>query len=238
VKVGFYTGAIDRIKAEGIQEPQKIVAILEDLQKCLDFVTQIVKNPSQLSEDTICQIHKITLKSNRIGSYYDGENTILYLTHPGVYRKRLVTTSLMPGNIVQYTHQSQVPSEMNLFVGMMRKCLEEKDTSPLAMAAWINAMFGRIHPFTDGNGRVSRLLASVPLIRAGYPFINVRAHKREEYLQALFTAQTTADLQPLMNVLASSMLDSIDYIRSLPPTSPEDEQYRFSADLGITRLSL
>jgi len=33
VKVGFYTGAIDRIKAEGIQEPQKIVAILEDLQK-------------------------------------------------------------------------------------------------------------------------------------------------------------------------------------------------------------
>jgi len=39
----------------------------------------------------------------------------------------------------------------------------------------------------DGNGRVSRLLASVPLVRAGYPFINIRAHKREEYLQTLFT---------------------------------------------------
>jgi hypothetical protein len=33
VKVGFCTGAIDRVKAEGIQEPQKIIAILEDLQK-------------------------------------------------------------------------------------------------------------------------------------------------------------------------------------------------------------
>ena len=33
VKVGFYTGAIDRVKAEGIQEPQKIVSILGDLQK-------------------------------------------------------------------------------------------------------------------------------------------------------------------------------------------------------------
>src|SRR5882762_5579933 len=100
-------------------------------------MAQIVKNPSQLNEGTICQIHKITLKSKRIGSHYvchplvstnenefislqDGENTILYLTHPGVYRKRLVTTSLTPGDIVQYTHQSQVPSEMNLFVGMMR----------------------------------------------------------------------------------------------------------------------
>ncbi|KIM76939.1 hypothetical protein PILCRDRAFT_635807 [Piloderma croceum F 1598] len=163
VKVGFYTGAIDFVKEEGVQEPQKIVAILGDLQK----------------------IHKITLKSSRIGSYYDGENTILYLTHPGVYRERLVTTSLTPENIVQYTHQSKVPSEMNLFVGMMRKCLEEKDICPFAMTAWIHATLGRIHPFTDGNGRVSRLLASLPLIRAGYPFINVRVHKREEYLQAL-----------------------------------------------------
>jgi hypothetical protein len=33
VKVGFYTGAIDLVKAEGVQEPQKIVAILGDLQK-------------------------------------------------------------------------------------------------------------------------------------------------------------------------------------------------------------
>lgn len=39
----------------------------------------------------------------------------------------------------------------------------------------------------DGNGRVARLLASLPLVRAGYPFINVRAHKREEYLQTLRT---------------------------------------------------
>ncbi|KAM6501971.1 Fido domain containing protein [Amanita muscaria] len=140
--------------------------------------------------------------------------------------------------IVQYTHQSKVPSEMNLFLDMMKKCLEEKDISPFAAAAWIHMAFGRIHPFTDGNGRVARLLASLPLIQAGYPPINVRVHKREEYLEALFKAQTTLDLQILMDFFASSMLDSIDYIRSLPPTSPEDEQYRFDPDLGITRLCL
>jgi len=239
VKVGFYTGAIDCVRAEGVQEPQKIVAILGDLQKCLDFLTNTVKNASQLSEDTVYQIHKITLKSNRIKSSYDGENTILYLTHPGVYRKLLVTTSLTPEKIVHYTHQSKVPSEMNLFVVMMRVsgfppfyCLlpRGENTSPFAMAAWIQAIFGRIHPFTDGNDRVSRLLASLPLIHAGYPFINVRVHKRK---QVLLTVQTT----PLMNVLASLMLDSINYIRSLPPTSPEDERYQISAVLGITRLS-
>jgi hypothetical protein len=77
------------------------------------------------------------MKSSRIGSYYvclllvssnenesislqDGENTIFYLMHPGVYRKCLITTSLEPEKIVRYMHQSIVLSEMNLFVGMMR----------------------------------------------------------------------------------------------------------------------
>ena len=51
----------------------------------------------------------------------DGGETIFYLTHPGVYRKRLVTTTTQtPEHIVQFAHQSKVPSEMNLFVGMMR----------------------------------------------------------------------------------------------------------------------
>jgi len=33
VRVGFYTGAIDYVRAEGVQEPQKNVSILGDLQK-------------------------------------------------------------------------------------------------------------------------------------------------------------------------------------------------------------
>lgn len=33
VKVGFYTGAIDHVHSEGVQEPQKIISILQDLQK-------------------------------------------------------------------------------------------------------------------------------------------------------------------------------------------------------------
>ena len=66
-----------------------------------------------------------------------------------------------PGDIVQYMHQSQVPSEMNLFVGVSgfplffitseicsQKYLEGKDAYLFAMAARINTMFGRNHPFT------------------------------------------------------------------------------------------
>ena len=42
---------------------------------------------------------------------------MFYLTHLGAYRKRLITTSLAPEKIVQYTHRS---TEMKTFVDMMR----------------------------------------------------------------------------------------------------------------------
>ena len=50
VKVGFYTGAIDRVKAEGVQEPQKIVSILEDVQK---VSSQLFSWPSHTVSDVV-----------------------------------------------------------------------------------------------------------------------------------------------------------------------------------------
>jgi hypothetical protein len=47
---------------------------------------------------------------------------VFFLTHPGLYRKRLVSTTHMDGGIVQYTHHSKVHSEMKQFVGMMNVC--------------------------------------------------------------------------------------------------------------------
>jgi len=94
----------------------------------------------------------------------DGLNEVFYLTHPGLYRKRLVSTTHMDGGIVQYTHHSKIHSEMKRFVRMMKvcgfslplsplticlqNCLEKKDTCPFAVAAWIHSAFSRIHPFT------------------------------------------------------------------------------------------
>jgi hypothetical protein len=52
----------------------------------------------------------------------DGADEVFYLTHPGLYRKRLVSTTDMDGGIVQYAHHSTVPSEMKQFVAMMKVC--------------------------------------------------------------------------------------------------------------------
>ena len=49
----------------------------------------------------------------------------------------------------------------------------------------LHVSFVRIHPFWDGNGRMARLIANVPIIRAGYPPIIIPKERRQEYIEAL-----------------------------------------------------
>lgn len=51
--------------------------------------------------------------------------------------------------------------------------------------ARIHAGVGLVHPFWDGNGRIARLLANIPLLKAGLPPITIPAEKRREYIEIL-----------------------------------------------------
>lgn len=51
--------------------------------------------------------------------------------------------------------------------------------------AYIHVSFVRIHPFFDGNGRMARLLANLPVLRAGLPPIVIPTERRMEYIRLL-----------------------------------------------------
>ena len=48
-----------------------------------------------------------------------------------------------------------------------------------------------VHPFWDGNGRVARLLANIPLLKAGFPPLTLAAEHRRNYIQLLADYQIT-----------------------------------------------
>ena len=56
----------------------------------------------------------------------------------------------------------------------------------------LHARFVRIHPFADGNGRLARLLANIPVLEAGYPPLIVPRARRAEYITALADGPTQA----------------------------------------------
>jgi len=55
----------------------------------------------------------------------------------------------------------------------------------LADHIWLHATFVRIHPFADGNGRMARMLANLPLLAQGRTPVDIPATARERYLTAI-----------------------------------------------------
>lgn len=67
------------------------------------------------------------------------------------------------------------------------------------LAVWVHAAVVRIHPFEDGNGRVSRLCATHILVRHGLRPVAIEAVK-QEYTEALNHYFVTSDLDPLVDL--------------------------------------
>ncbi len=87
--------------------------------------------------------------------------------------------------------------------------MQPSEVPPLRRVARQHTGFERIHPFTDGNGRVGRLLANWGLIQAGYPPMVIRRQQRERYLRALERANLGDDAG-LVELLARAVSESIN----------------------------
>ena len=61
---------------------------------------------------------------------------------------------------------------------------------PVELAALVHLRLVTIHPFTDGNGRVSRLMMNLVMAKAGFPMLDIPYEKRGGYYRALERAQT------------------------------------------------
>jgi Fic family protein len=77
---------------------------------------------------------------------------------------------------------------------------EEEASVRAVLGHW---MFGYIHPYPDGNGRIARFLMNLLLAGGGYPWTVIRVEDREEYLATLETASVDSDIRPFATFLAA-----------------------------------
>ena len=77
---------------------------------------------------------------------------------------------------------------------------------PVEFAAQLHKRFVFIHPFIDGNGRLSRLLMNTGLIQDGYMLAVIPPILRQEYISLLERAHH--DDRPLMDFIAERVLES------------------------------
>lgn len=71
-------------------------------------------------------------------------------------------------------------------------------------------LFGYIHPYPDGNGRVARFLMNVMLASGGYPWTVIRVDDRDRYMQALESASVGQDITPFVDFLSERVKLSLE----------------------------
>ena len=76
---------------------------------------------------------------------------------------------------------------MNSLSGIL---INKNDIHPVELAALVHLKFVTIHPFGDGNGRISRLMMNFVLNYNKYPMLDIPYEGRNSYYNALERSQT------------------------------------------------
>lgn len=87
--------------------------------------------------------------------------------------------------------------------------LIEAEESAAVRAVLGHWLFGYIHPFPDGNGRVARFLMNALLVHGGYPWTVIRVDDRTAYLASLERASVDGDARPFAAFIAKQVQSSL-----------------------------
>ena len=119
--------------------------------------------------------------------------------------------------------------------------LLENEAEPGVRAVLGHWLFGYIHPYSDGNGRMARFLMNVMLASGGYSWTVIRVRDRNAYLSALDRASIDMNIKPLARFVAERARWSLEQHDLTFPES--DESYiadrlvvMFSGMDGKTRV--
>ena len=176
--------------------------LLEDQQQTLEIIFDLAKGGRPLSNMTIRGLHALLTKhqESAVGIHGLTGERIQIPLRKGAYKIRPNNPRRRDGYVHEYCPPEQVDSEMDAFLEIHHSHADRNLPTEVE-AAWLHHAFVRIHPFQDGNGRMSRLLVAYAFARSGeFPPV-VPAQDKHLYIGALERADE-GDLRPFVEYLA------------------------------------
>lgn len=147
--------------------------------RALDLVFKLLAKDIALTEADLHALHTAVQTSIEVD----------YLKPVGAWKREPNSTLAKQGGrtVVNDTYAApeDVPHLMVRWLEGFEKRRRDPSVSALESYIWSHATFVRIHPYADGNGRMARLIANVPVIEKGHLPVLISGEQRLDYIEAL-----------------------------------------------------
>jgi Fic family protein len=175
------------IKSFDTRDKQEVASYAETMELVFHSWQDIA-----LTEGHIKQLHRDMLRHSEKDAYHRGE-----------YKKQANSVAAFDddgkqvGIVFETATPFETPRLMAEVVDWARVAMETRQLHSLLVTAIFIVIFLEIHPFQDGNGRLSRILTTLLLLRAGYAYVpyssleSVIEQSKEGYYLSLRQTQVT-----------------------------------------------
>ncbi len=184
---------VDLVINQNISIEGKRLLEIDEVKNHKFAIEYMISEREDLSEDFIKRLHEVLMKNI---TEYKTETDPEFVE--GGYRcdQRFIEgASFVP------VPPLMVPYEMKDLISFYKK--NKYLIHPIELAAEFHMRFVVIHPFSDGNGRMARLLMNFILDRSGFPMIDISVENREEYINSLDSGDVNRFTKFIYNELKS-----------------------------------
>ena len=160
-------------------------------QTALNYLFDHISKKEEINKELVLKLHSILMNGVRpdAGKYRD-------------HGVRIRGTDLPTANYLS------VPKLMPEVI----KDAQNKTKDIVALLASVHSKFEKIHPFSDGNGRVGRLLMTAMLLEYNFAPAIIRQQQKQLYYTYLYKAQIKEDQSQLENFLCAAIADGFDIL--------------------------
>jgi Fic family protein len=204
----------------------------------IDYLMHFIQNREELNEKVIRELHQMILVEAYANPAQttDGQRVEKRVTL-GAYKSMPNHVKTPTGEIHYYATPEETPAKMTDLLTWLHQQQQKNDLHSLVLAAIFHHRFVAIHPFDDGNGRMSRLLMNLLLMQYGYPPVVIKQQDRQAYYYALRQADA-GDLFSFIEYVGENLLHSLDIQLKGARGESLDEDDDLDKEIALLKVSL
>ncbi|HUD44220.1 MAG TPA: Fic family protein, partial [Patescibacteria group bacterium] len=155
-------------------------------QTALNYLFEYISKDGKLDEKLILKLHSILMNGIRPDA--------------GFYRNHAVRILGVNLPVANYL---KIP----ILISDIIKEMNKKTKDIIALTTVVHSRFEQIHPFSDGNGRIGRILMTAMLLKSDLSPAIIKQENKRLYYTYLYKAQTKEDYSQLENFLCDAVMD-------------------------------